>query len=102
MSKKFAMLLRSASVLVACAALTCSAYAQSTSSSAEPASKKASALPEASTPAFKFVADKEKKQTCNKDGTSVAGGTKWCRSGEWHECNGKNGEWVNTRQKCKS
>ena len=49
---------------------------------------------------LKFVADKA--QTCNKEGTSVSGGTKWCRAGEWHQCNGKNGEWVNTRQKCKS
>lgn len=52
-------------------------------------------------PTFNIAAEK-KDQTCQKDGSSVKGGTRWCRSGEWHECNGKNGEWVNTRQKCKA
>lgn len=99
MSKKFAFLLRASTALVA-PLVAFGAYARPTAQTVEPISKVSTPY-EASAPSLKLIADKEKKQTCNKDGTSVTGGTKWCRSGEWHECNGKNGEWVNTRQKCK-
>ena len=94
-----ALIARSGIVLAA-SLLALAAQAQPLSESAKPELRKASLAPEKAGTGFKSVVDKA--QTCNKEGTSVSGGTKWCRSGEWHECNGKNGEWVNTRQKCKS
>jgi hypothetical protein len=92
---------RAGTTLVASVFALC-AYAAPEAQVAKPALQNPSASSESSTSALKFVADKDKKQTCNKDGTSVAAGTKWCRSGEQHECNGKDGQWVNLRTKCKS
>lgn len=40
-------------------------------------------------------------KTCTGEGgRPQKAGTKWCRAGEEHECNGNTGEWVNTRKKC--
>ena len=91
-----------ASALLLTSVLAVGAWAQPNSLTAKPVANKESSVPTSPTPAFKFVADKAKKQTCSKEGTSVAGGTRWCCSGEMHECNGKTGEWVNLRTKCKS
>jgi hypothetical protein len=40
-------------------------------------------------------------KTCTGDrGRPAKADATWCRGGELHACNGKNGQWVNTRQKC--
>lgn len=42
-------------------------------------------------------------KTCTDDrGRPAKADATWCRAAELHVCNGKNGQWVNTRQKCKS
>jgi hypothetical protein len=40
-------------------------------------------------------------KTCTGErGRPAQADATWCRGGELHACNGRNGQWVNTRQKC--